>query len=114
MCPSLLLRIGNRHRLRRGRQVDLSAAAAGFRSRGRAGAGEEGQDFADGAFPAGGFCQREVRLDLVAVAAAVSLLGHGAGVGQVGDAAVSAAGRSLAGYSRYLIRVPKHADGSHM
>jgi hypothetical protein len=37
----------------------------------RAGAGKEGQDVADGGFLAGGFWQREVRLDLVAVAVAV-------------------------------------------
>jgi hypothetical protein len=40
---------------------------------------EEGQDFADGGFLAGGFGQREVRLDLVAVAAAVFLLRRVAG-----------------------------------
>jgi hypothetical protein len=52
---------------------------------------EEGQDFADGAFPAGGFGQRQVRLDLAAVAAAVLLLDEVAGSGQVGDDAVGAA-----------------------
>jgi hypothetical protein len=40
---------------------------------------------------AGGFGQREVRLDLVAAAAAVFLLHHVAGCGQVGDDAVGAA-----------------------
>jgi hypothetical protein len=38
-----------------------------------------------------GFGQREVRLDLAAVAAAVLLLDHVAGSGQAGDAAVGAA-----------------------
>jgi hypothetical protein len=59
--------------------------------RGRVGAGQEGQDFADGAFPAGGVWQREVRLDVVAVAAAVLLLDHVAGLDQVGDDAEGAA-----------------------
>jgi hypothetical protein len=45
----------------------------------RAGAREQGQDVADGGFLAGGFGQREVRLDLVAVAAAVFLLRRVAG-----------------------------------
>ena len=44
----------------------------------RAGAGEEVQHLADGAAPASGFGQREVGLDLVAVAAAVFLLRHAA------------------------------------
>jgi hypothetical protein len=47
--------------------------------RSRAGAHEQGQDAADGGFLAGGFGQREVRLDLVAVAEAVFLLRHVAG-----------------------------------
>src|SRR6266581_3123633 len=42
----------------------------------RAGARQKGEDFADGGLLAGGFGQREVRLDLVAVAAAVFLLHH--------------------------------------
>ena len=46
---------------------------------------------ADGGFLAGGFGQREVRLDLVAVAAAVFLLRRAAGCGQAGDDAVGAA-----------------------
>jgi hypothetical protein len=45
----------------------------------RAGAREQGQDVADGGFLAGGFGQREGRLDLVAVAAAVFLLRRVAG-----------------------------------
>jgi hypothetical protein len=57
----------------------------------RAGAREKGEDFADGGLLAGGFGQREVCLDLVAVAAAVFLLHHVAGCGQVGDDAVGAA-----------------------
>jgi len=40
----------------------------------RAGAREEGKDFADGDLLAGGFGQREVYLDLVPAAAAVVLL----------------------------------------
>jgi hypothetical protein len=40
---------------------------------------------------AGGFGQRHVCLDLVAVAAAVLLLDHTAGRGQAGDDAVGAA-----------------------
>src|SRR5260370_28353228 len=45
---------------------------------GRTGAGQEGQDLADGAFPAAEFRQWEVRLDAVAVAAALPLPAHGA------------------------------------
>jgi hypothetical protein len=47
--------------------------------------------FADGGFLAGGFGQWEVRLDLVAVAAAVFLLDHVAGSGLAGDDAAGAA-----------------------
>ena len=50
------------------------------------GAGQERQDLADGAFPAAGLGERQVGLDLVAVAAAVFLLDHVAGCGQVGRA----------------------------
>src|SRR5712692_8573644 len=57
----------------------------------RAGAREKGQHLADGDLLAGGLGQREVRLDLVAVAAAVFLLDHVVGLGQVGDDAVGAA-----------------------
>ncbi len=57
----------------------------------RAGAPKEGEDVADGGFPAGGFGQREVCLDPVAVAAAVFLLHHLAGCGQAGDDAVATA-----------------------
>jgi hypothetical protein len=46
---------------------------------------------ADGTLSAVGFGQRQVRLDLVAVAAAVFLLDDVAGPGQVGDDAVGAA-----------------------
>src|SRR5690349_15262966 len=52
---------------------------------------EEGQDFADGGFLAGGLGQREVRLDLVAAAATVPVLDDIPGCGQVGDDAVDAA-----------------------
>jgi hypothetical protein len=48
-------------------------------ARSPAGAREQGQDAADGGFLAGGFRQRKVRLDLVAVAAAFFLLRHAAG-----------------------------------
>jgi len=41
-----------------------------------AGAGQDGEDFADGRFLAGSLRQRQVRLDLVAVAAAIFLLDH--------------------------------------
>jgi hypothetical protein len=53
--------------------------------------GHEGHDFADGEFLAGRFRQREVCLDLVAVAAAVFLLHHVAALGQAGDDAAGAA-----------------------
>src|SRR6266581_1879665 len=60
-------------------------------SRRRVGAGQEGQHLTDGGLLAGGFGQREVGLDLVAVAAAVFLLDYVTGPGQVGDDAVGAA-----------------------
>ena len=41
-----------------------------------AAAGHDGEDFADGRFLAGSLREREVRLDLVAVAAAIFLLDH--------------------------------------
>src|ERR1700722_1745297 len=53
-------------------------------------AGQEGQHLTDGAFPAGGFWQREMCLDVVTVAAAVLLLDHVAGLDQVRDDAESA------------------------
>ena len=57
-----------------------AAVASGWPGAGhlqsRAGAREEGEDFADGGLLAGGFGQREVCLDLVAVAPAVFLLHH--------------------------------------
>ena len=60
------------------RSSGSDAVASGWSGPGqlqsRAGAREQGQDVADGGFLAGGFGQREVRLDLVAVAAAVFLL----------------------------------------
>src|SRR5690242_15340201 len=43
--------------------------------------GQDGQDLADGAFPAYGLWQREVRLNVVVVAAAVLLLDHVPGLG---------------------------------
>ena len=62
---------------RKGRRIDTLSG------RGRAGAGQEGQDLADGAFPPVRFGQRAVCLDVVAVAAAVLLLDHVAGLDQV-------------------------------
>ena len=74
-----------------GSDVVASGRSGPCQLKSRAGAREQGQDVADGGFLAGGFGQREVRLDLVAVAAAVFLLRHVAGCGQVGDDAVGAA-----------------------
>ena len=54
-------------------------------------AGEESEDFADRGFLAGWLQQRHVGLNLVAVAAAVFLLYHVPGCGEIGDEAVSAA-----------------------
>jgi hypothetical protein len=51
---------------------------------------QEGQNFADGRFLSDGLWQWEVRLDPVAVAAAVFLLDDVPGCGQVGDDAVGA------------------------
>jgi hypothetical protein len=59
--------------------------------RSRVRASEEGEDFADGGFPAGGLGQWQVGLELVAVAAAVFLLDHVAGLGETGRDAVGAA-----------------------
>ena len=65
------------------RSSGSDAVASGWsgpgRLQSRAGAREQGQDAADGGFLAGGFGQREVRLDLVAVAAAVFVLARVAG-----------------------------------
>jgi hypothetical protein len=55
------------------------------------GADKKSQDLADRTFPAGGLREPEVRLDLVAVAAAFLLLDHVAGLGQLGDDALGAA-----------------------
>jgi len=52
---------------------------------------EDGQQIADGGSLAGSFGQRQVFLDLVAVAAAVFVLDDVPGCGQVGDDAVGAA-----------------------
>jgi len=57
----------------------------------RAGAREESEDFADGGLLAGGFGQREVGLDLVAVAVGRLSADHVAGRGQAGEDAVGAA-----------------------
>jgi hypothetical protein len=77
--------------VRAGSAAVASAWPGSGQLRPRAGAREEGGDFADGGFLGGGFGQREVRLDLAAVAAAVFVLDHVAGCGQVGDDAVRAA-----------------------
>src|SRR5260370_5023029 len=58
---------------------------------GRTGGDGEGQGLAGGAFAGAEFRQWEVRLDAVAVAAAVLLLDHVAGLDQVGDDAEGAA-----------------------
>jgi hypothetical protein len=47
--------------------------------------GEQGDDLADGRFPGAWLGYRQVGLDLVAVAAAVLLRDHVAGLGEVGD-----------------------------
>jgi len=52
---------------------------------------QDGQDVADGGLASHGIGQREVGLDLVAVAAAVFLLDHVSGLGQVRDDPVRAA-----------------------
>jgi hypothetical protein len=49
------------------------------------GAGQEGQDLADGAFPAVGFGEPQAGLDLVAVAAVVLVLDDVPGPGETGD-----------------------------
>lgn len=54
-----------------GRAAAVSVTCRGQFDAGPVVAREEGQDFADGAFPPGWFGQREVRLDVIAVAAAV-------------------------------------------
>jgi hypothetical protein len=54
------------------------------------GTGQECQEFANGTFAAGGLAQWQVCLGLVAVAAAVFVLDHVAGLGEVGDDAVGA------------------------
>ena len=80
----------------------------------RAGAREEGQDFADGGFLAGGFGPREMRLDLAAVAAAVVLLDHVAGSGQASDDAAGAAlGDARAGRDVALLRAQWRAMRSN-
>jgi hypothetical protein len=49
------------------------------------GAGQEGQDLADAAFPATGFGERQVSPDLVTVGAAVLVLDDVPGFGEIGD-----------------------------
>src|ERR1700745_1009085 len=77
-------------RAARGRPAPaLSGASrsAGLCSRFIAGAGQEGQDLADGAFPTAGLGERQVGLDLVAVAGAVLLADDVTRPGEVGGAA---------------------------
>src|SRR5258708_8595115 len=74
-----------------GWSVAVAGASARRQLQPRAGSGQKGEDFADGALSAGGFRQRQVRLDLVAGAAARFLLYPGAGLGPGGGAAVGAA-----------------------
>src|SRR5580704_15920369 len=64
-------------------------------SLGRTGADQEGQDLADGAFPPVRFRQRKVRLDMVAVPAAVLLLDHVTALDQARDDAERAAFRDI-------------------
>jgi hypothetical protein len=52
---------------------------------------EQGDDLANGRLPGAGLGYRQVTLDLVAVAAAVLLRDHVAGLGEVGDDAVGTA-----------------------
>ena len=68
-----------------------SGAGRRLTGHGRVGTGQQGQHLTDGAFPGGGLWQREVGLDVVAVAAAVLLLDHVAGLDQVRDDAERAA-----------------------
>src|SRR5580693_6282959 len=89
--------IAVRHRSGAGRRLARRQVAARLVRRGRlaghgrVGTGQQGQDLAHGAFPGGGLWQREVGLDVVAVAAAVLLLDHVAGLDQVRDDAKRAA-----------------------
>src|ERR1700730_14800225 len=70
------------------RTMPIAARLAGLR---RVGTGPQGQPLADGAVPGAGLGQREVGLDVVAVAAAVLFLDHVAGLDQVRDDAERAA-----------------------
>jgi hypothetical protein len=58
---------------------------------GRAGADQESQDLADGVLPADGLRERQVRLDVIPIAAAVLLLDYVPGLDQVPDDAEGAA-----------------------
>src|SRR5271165_5636173 len=70
-------------------RIVSSVASSG--SLGRVCVDQDLQNLADGPFSADGFCQRQVGLDLVAVATAVLVLDDVAGQGQVVDDAVSTA-----------------------
>jgi hypothetical protein len=74
-----------------GRRSGLGRRCGPGRSRRCVVAREQGQHLAQGALLAGGFWQRKMRLDLVAVAPTVFLLDDVPGLGQVGDDAVSTA-----------------------
>src|SRR5690348_15837055 len=68
------------------------------RGPGHVGTRQQREDLADGAFAGGGLRQRDVRLDAVAVAAAVILVAHVPGLDQVSDDAERAAyGNAQAG-----------------
>src|SRR6201982_323781 len=69
-----------------GPALTWASRSAGLCSRFIAGAGQEGQDLADGAFPAVGLGERQVGLDLVAVAAGVLLVFDGPRPAAVGGA----------------------------
>jgi len=87
--------------VRAGSAAVASAWPGSGQLRSRCGAREEGQEFADdGRVRGWRFGQREVRLDLVAVAAAVFVLDHVAGCGQVGDDALRSVMSRLAAMSR--------------
>jgi hypothetical protein len=92
-----------------------AAVASGWSGPGqlqsRAGAREEGEDVAEGGFLAGGSAQREVRLDLVAVAAAVFMLHQVAGCGRLGD---DAAGALRSVMSRLAAMSRSRAPGSRV
>ena len=74
-------------------------------------AGEEAEQLADGGLLAGRPGQREVGLDLVAIAAAFSLLDHVAGLGEVGDDGAGAALGDAQGGCDVAQPYPRDAGG---